>query len=33
MEKIMELRMGRDVNLKEELPEAKPAAGATRGKA
>jgi len=33
MEKIMELRMGRDVNLKEELPEAKPAAGETRGKA
>ena len=33
MEKIMELRMGRDVNLKEELPEAKPAAGATRGRA
>ena len=33
MEKIMERRMGRDVNLKEEMPEAKPAAGARRGKA
>ena len=33
MEKIMELRMGRDVNLKEELPEAKPASRATRGRA
>ena len=33
MEKIMEVRMERNVNLKEEMPAAKPAAGASRGKA
>ena len=33
MEKIMEVRMERNVNLKEEMPAAKPAAGARRGKA
>jgi NADH:ubiquinone reductase (H+-translocating) len=33
MEKIMEVRMARNVNLKEEMPAAKPAAGASRGKA
>ena len=33
MEKIMEVRMERNVNLKEEMPPAKPAAGASRGKA
>jgi NADH dehydrogenase len=33
MEKIMEVRMERNVNLKEEMPVANPAAGARRGKA
>jgi hypothetical protein len=33
MEKIMEVRMERNVNLKEEMPAAKPTAGARRGKA
>jgi len=33
MEKIMEVRMERNVNLKEEMPAAKAAADASRGKA
>jgi NADH dehydrogenase len=33
MEQIMEVRLERNVNLKEEMPAAKPAAGASRGRA